>query len=473
MAFAFYNGDTFVERTSFYRDTQVTVPDTDYNVRIVIANLVYDAEATLETVLSEISVPDYMSLKTISQKQTDMATQLTKLDIQVNGSDISIQFTEGLVTNTGQIQPGTTSKGNIMSQLIPELEYKQITLLTTGQGYISAVAYFKDGQFHHRSSWESGEVIIENEGYDVILLFANSSDGHTAAEVLEHSSVSLNDGSLATAIDAAVQKADNAHNGSIFLGKILASESGHRIIHFSVDDVWSCLYDIATHNYSSIFDNTFFNALKTLHTNYGICVTLNTFNTYSGTPAYDISRLPNTYQQEFQDNKDWLRFAFHAESDTSNYDSSSGISESYDRFVAAIYNLTGDYDCIDRITRLGYFGGTLENVLTIKNKPYGIIGLLAADSVDRHSYYLDSASDAIVQHKGKYFDLDNELIFIKTITRTLSQASAEIEANIMYQKYVEIFCHEYEASAPTSFTSLAQYGQQHGYTNVFPSDLFI
>ena len=210
--------------------------------------------------------------------------------------------------------------------------------------------------------------------------------------------------------------------------------------------------------------------MKSLHDTYGCCFTLNCFNTNTSDSSYSISNLPSTYQSELQGCKSWLRFAFHAEDDEANYNSSTGILTSYNTFVSAIYTLTGDYGCIDTMPRLGFFGGNLENVLAIKNADHGIIGLLCADATNRDSYYLDSAQNAIVQSKGKYLDAVNELILLKSITRTVANMVSEIEGNLCYQKYVEVFIHEPESIS--GFTAVATWAASHGYSNAFPCDIF-
>ena len=478
LAVAYYSENTFVQRTLFVQNS-ITIPaDNEYNIRIIISNLIYTEGDTLEDVLEGINLPVIKSLSTINSRVDDLSSDLeavtaatNELNISIHGSNIELQYTDGVISDTGIVSPTPTDKGNVMSQLIKAAEYQSINM-SVASGYYGNYCKYQNGEFISRGSWQTNNFVIDNEGFDVILLFASVQSGHTAEDVLANCNAEIYYPSVDEDISQVKQSITQSVESLSFINKIMCCDSGRNIIHFSVDDTWICLYDIITHNYESIFETSFFAALKSLHENYGICVTLNTFNTFSETPDYDISDLPSTYQSELQENKNWLKFAFHAESDQSNYNTSSGISAAYDKFVSAIYTFTGDYDCIDTVTRLGYFGGNLNNVLAIKNKEHGIIGLLCADTTDRDSYYLSENENKLVQSKGKYYDLSNELVFIKTITRTLSNATAEIEANVCYQKYVEIFCHEYEPSAPNGFTSIAQYSVQKGYFNAFPSDIF-
>jgi hypothetical protein len=475
LAVAYYDGDTFVTRTAFTQSS-ITIPsDTTYGVRIVVSNVTYHEGDTAEQVLSGIILPSLpsfssfgSSLDATNEEVDNLSESVTALNVYVFGSDVNLTFVDGTIDSGGDVSYEPTNVGNCMSSLIQASQYETIDV-TIPNGYLGNVCRYQNGSFVSRGAWAQSSFSIENSGYDIVILLAASSTGHTKEDVVAACNVSV----YMPSVQHDIEEVKKMVPEFDYLNKIICCDTGRNIIHFSVDDTWICLYDIITHNYSSIFENSFFAALKSLHDEYGICVTLNTFNTFSETPGYDISDLPSTYQSELQENKSWLRFAFHAESDQSNYNSSTGILASYQKFVSAIYTFTGDYGCIDRITRLGYFGGTLSNVLAIKNTEHGIIGLLCADSTSRDSYYLNHKQNHIVQNKGKYYDLENELVMIKTITRTLTDAPSEIESNPCYQKYVEIFLHEYESSAPSTFESVAQYANAKGYLNAFPCDIFV
>ena len=95
-----------------------------------------------------------------------------------------------------------------------------------------------------------------------------------------------------------------------------------------------------------------------------------------------------------------------------------------------------------------------------------IIGLLCADDT-RISYYLTEEQNNIVQKKGKYIDVEHQIFMIKTITRNLGDAVSEINGNLCYQKFVEIFMHEYEGN-PT-FETVAEWAKNNGYVSAFPS----
>ena len=260
-----------------------------------------------------------------------------------------------------------------------------------------------------------------------------------------------------------------------FLNFIQSCEIAENMVHFSCDDTYACLYDLILNGetYESIFENSFFASLRKCHDETGACFTLMTFNTHTQVPDYDISKVPSKFQSEFQECQSWLRFAFHAENETTRYATATGILESYNRFVSSIYTLTGDYECIDRIARLGFFSGSLDNVLQIKNAGHGIIGLLTADDT-RTSYYLSHEESETARLKGKYYDLDNGLIFIKTLNRNWANAKEEMTTNPLYRKMTEFFWHEYEdvSSVRPWVTTAAQLCNDMGYIHGFPADLY-
>lgn len=252
---------------------------------------------------------------------------------------------------------------------------------------------------------------------------------------------------------------------------------GKPVIHFSLDDVCRAFIDIIGGSYASIWDQPLFGDLKTIHTNTGAVFTLNCFNTFTGTPTYSISDLPSNYAAELSGAKSWLKFAFHGENDNSNYNTSTGIVASYQTFVNAIYGFTNDYDCIDKITRLGYFGGTLANVEAIRDIPHGITGLLSADDT-RISYYLDVDVNAYLYAKGKYYDSEHGLLFIKSQPRADSNNQTVIAngllSNPSNMKLTEIYIHEqtWDPSYKARIVAIANWANQNGYIHAFPSLIY-
>ena len=454
--FAYYSNGVFTNRGSWAYNHDYNYTNNGYDVRIIIGT----ESASDKTILDMLNAYNFsIVLPTLDT----VSNELDTVKSDVYGTEYVATFTDGNISASGVVSDVPTEKGNCKSNLITSDKFDYIEIIADDSKYYTGYCKYKNGTFVSRVAWNTTHR-IDNDGHDVIILFSSITSGKTKEDVLSECSINV----VRNTINFRIEELEKKDDGKKikYISKVLCSDTGRNIVHFSVDDTWICIKDITDNQYASVFENSFLGALKNLHDTYGICVTLNTFNTISTDSSYSISNVPTSYQEEFQANKSWLKFAFHAESDVENYNTSIGISTSYDTFVNAIYNLTGDYDCIDRVTRLGYFGGTLENVLAIKNKEHGIIGLLCADDT-RISYYLTEEQNNIVQKKGKYIDAEHEIFMIKTITRNLDDAVSEINGNLCYQKFVEIFMHEYEGN-PT-FKTVAEWSKNNGYVSAFPS----
>lgn len=245
-----------------------------------------------------------------------------------------------------------------------------------------------------------------------------------------------------------------------------AANEPEKYVHFSIDDCefWTALIDNAE-TYESAFEEPHLALYKSYHDLYGICITLNVFCT-SG--DYSIENVPSTWAAEFAENANWLKFAYHAE-DASTYLSNltaDAAAASYAKFVNGIYAMAGTTDAIDRIARLGFFDGSEENCLVLRDCACGIVGLLCADDT-RNSYYLTATESEFVRTHAYYRDYENQLIFLNTIRRfeyySVSDAAELLTAakgNI--NRYVEFFVHE-DAAAVSRIGDFAAWAVTNGY----------
>jgi hypothetical protein len=79
---------------------------------------------------------------------------------------------------------------------------------------------------------------------------------------------------------------------------------------FSIDDNSFFLRDIAKEKYTSLFDCFYLKGLRELHSKYGTRFVLNIY--YTTEDGFELPQFPDHYKQEWQDNSDWLKLAFHA-----------------------------------------------------------------------------------------------------------------------------------------------------------------
>ncbi len=253
-----------------------------------------------------------------------------------------------------------------------------------------------------------------------------------------------------------------------YVAKMMARMGSGKTVHFSFDDTWQPLYTLQSTNPASIWDVTEFAALKQIHEETGACFTMNLFNTSTSQSSYDISRVPSTWTSEFTATKDWLKFAFHGDNENSDYATLTTAADDYAKFVTAVKRFTGSEECIDRVTRLGFFGGTKEQITAMKNAECGITGLLCADSAGRTSYDLDSESESFVSRYGWLYSAEDDIVFIKSFTRLDSATSAalidEIKAGFgVNDKYVEVFAHTVSSAVQTKIREICAWADAHGY----------
>lgn len=251
------------------------------------------------------------------------------------------------------------------------------------------------------------------------------------------------------------------------------SAIGNKCAHVSFDDC--TFWDDITQNaitYTSAFDNSFLNDLKTLHNMYGLKFTLFCFIVHN---MASIENVTNKFAEEFSANKDWLRFGFHGTTPLETFDSSdpATVAGYYEKFVTGIYKMTGDYDCIDRVTRLSSFGGSKAVCKALRDADCGISGLLCNDN-NAGSYFLTSDQWGYLNKRCKLFDEETQLTFIRSIKRLESNAiTVSSLASIEFQNILpiyELFTHETEwtSSIMEKLGNFASWLKNHGFVFAYP-----
>jgi hypothetical protein len=81
----------------------------------------------------------------------------------------------------------------------------------------------------------------------------------------------------------------------------------------AIDDNSFFLRDIFQQRYNSLFDCFYLKMLHDLHNQYGAKFVLNIY--YTTGDEFELSRFPDRYRSQWQDNADWLKLAFHAHAD--------------------------------------------------------------------------------------------------------------------------------------------------------------
>ena len=183
-------------------------------------------------------------------------------------------------------------------------------------------------------------------------------------------------------------------------------------MHISFDDVTTCFNNLKNNGYTSLYEEPFFNWLKTLHDNYGAKFSLYAYND-------SLTSLPNTYAEEFLQAKDWLKIGLHATNSSSNFGSSTYEQgkTAWNTFVDNVTRITGTYLSVDRMPRLHTFAGSEEALKGMRDANYGAIGFLSADDA-RNSYYFEDEITTYLYSNDHITDYKNGLTFVATDLRT-------------------------------------------------------
>lgn len=193
------------------------------------------------------------------------------------------------------------------------------------------------------------------------------------------------------------------------------------ITHISLDDQIAALEDLNTHKdtYKSIFNNTLFNQLKTLHEKYGCAFTLYLFNQNSakGGSGFKLSDMTNKYYDEFTANAHWLKFGFHsAYSDTYSAELTDNELIANIKVVHTQINRFAGYKSVDRVTRFGYFSANKSAINTAIQSGL-ITGCYTADDNRTSNVGLTDLERNAVNTAGEYYDIENNVMYYRSLAR--------------------------------------------------------
>lgn len=92
--------------------------------------------------------------------------------------------------------------------------------------------------------------------------------------------------------------------------------------YFYIDDTIWVLRDITRQKPKTLFENSFMKMLKKAHDEHGLKVQLNLFyrtDSFYGYDEFSLHDVTDAYKSEFEENSDWLKFAFHAMEEFPDY----------------------------------------------------------------------------------------------------------------------------------------------------------
>ncbi|MBR2341425.1 MAG: hypothetical protein IKA72_03360 [Clostridia bacterium] len=250
---------------------------------------------------------------------------------------------------------------------------------------------------------------------------------------------------------------------------------------FTMDDNIQFLEDLTTNCSESIFSHPYTKMLKEFHEIYGIKVQLNLF--YEN-PSFNLSKFPETYKEEWQENSSWLKLSFHSKKESPKPYLNSDYQEVYDdckQVHDEILRFAGE-DSLAKTTTIHFTRLTEGGLVALKNcGVQGLIGQYGTEEKPRSSYQNSLEEDAIlrtgeiVESNGiSYINLD-VILDRFTIPEILEQLSA-----LKDRKTIKILIHEqqfythhvkYQPEYKDKLKTAFEFLKNNGYESVYFEEL--
>lgn len=254
-----------------------------------------------------------------------------------------------------------------------------------------------------------------------------------------------------------------------------------RAFCFTVDDNIRFLKEINENNYESIFCHPYLAMYKRLHKLFGLKVQLNLFECMQG---FDLTRMPDTYYQEFEENSDWLKLSFHSKMENfkpyefSGYTEVCGdckkVNDNIKRFASP--------SALAKTTTIHYCLATKEGLRALKdNGVVGLLGLFGDEKNPRISYGL-LKQDAAEIRKGR--TIKNGEINFAAIDIVLNNYSKESILSQLEElrdrEIIKVMIHEqyfyedysaYQPEFEEKLTATFSFFKNNGYQSEFFEDL--
>ena len=272
----------------------------------------------------------------------------------------------------------------------------------------------------------------------------------------------------------------------------------------SSDDNLLFLKDITEHQdvYRSIFDNPYLAVYKKAHDLYGTKVHLNLFyelddeaaSRFNPRPSYfNLSMMTDRFKEEFKANSDWLKLAFHANSELPDkpyeFDEPEKIRKDCLAVNREILRFAGP-DRINDTTTTHWGSANRACVRELRSLGYrSLTGYFQTDShgVPLVSYYKTAEQIAHIGERDFFFDTEEDMLFgqidlvlnMRTYERMMEKLAGIVE-HPHRGGFVSIMIHEqyfypnyanYLPDFEHRVLSACRYLHEHGYVGAHICDV--
>lgn len=253
-------------------------------------------------------------------------------------------------------------------------------------------------------------------------------------------------------------------------------------LHFSVDDVISVFVDLHFNRdeYDSLFDQPTLAFLRDMHEQYGMVTTLYCFyESYDG--GFDLSQCTDRYADEFAQNADWLRVAFHARAPETFFSEISvkEAARDYRDMNKALARICGA-GSIDTVARLHWWDADEAQLTALADE--GLRGLLAGRRATDGNYHLPEKDvealfeeDFLPGPQGLFYTptdlwLEDEANVADSLAALLEPGAPGTKSGM-----VVAFTHEYAMGDPDMHAMIEQCAKtavENGWGFAFPLDFY-
>ena len=213
------------------------------------------------------------------------------------------------------------------------------------------------------------------------------------------------------------------------------------MIHFSLDDTIEVFENLTKRGYTSCFEEPTLAFFKKLHEQYGLKVTMYCF--FESDSGFCLADATSEFKDEFRENNDWLRFAFHAYNGKSMYNEYA-VDEFITETEKVYENLCRivSSDAVAYDVRLGFAKGSIDCIRAFKNKYPSFETLYGADD-NRIEYYLSPSENDVLLNNGSFYESNAGIcIRLSELRLELQTDISEYIRNLPQRDCYAFFTHE-------------------------------
>jgi hypothetical protein len=268
--------------------------------------------------------------------------------------------------------------------------------------------------------------------------------------------------------------------------KVVWDKHSFRRYRFGIDDNSFFLRDITQKNYKSLFDCFYLKMLQDLNRKYGTKFVLNIY--YTTGDDFNLMQFPDKYKDQWKDNCEWLKLAFHAYANDPDrpyqYAPVEKLMADFDLVAEQIHRFAGA-DTYSPPTVVHWASVIPESLKPLYQKGVRVLsgGFVYRFGEWDGAYHLDDARSEYIARSDGLMDFDSGIIFSKgditcnkvPVDRVVplleSIAKDPRQAEIMdcftHEQYFWPFYSHYIPDHAQRLDTAIRWLTEHGYKPVF------